>query len=90
MRAAETDAAARIAAARAARDQRLVDAIAGAARLDAERARAELAAHEQRLSAIQAAHRHALATVAGFPDSRIDELARWALARAIGVTGEVR
>jgi hypothetical protein len=88
VRAAEADAAARIAAARGARDRRLAVAIAEAERVDAERARGERAAHEQALSAIETTNRDALAALAGFPDSRIDDLARWALARAVGVTGE--
>lgn len=88
MRAAEADAAARIAAARAARDRRLADALAEAERVDAGRARGERAAHEQALAAIETATRDALAALTGFPDSRIDDLARWALARAVGDTGE--
>jgi hypothetical protein len=88
VRAAEIDAAERIAAARAARDRRLSTAIAEAERVDAERARDERSAHDQELSAIETAHRGALASLADIADSRIDDLARWALARAIAITGE--
>jgi hypothetical protein len=88
VRAAEAGAAARLAEARAVREQRLADAIAEAKRLNAERARSERAAHEQALWAIEAAHRDALASLANTPDRRIDDLAQWALARAVGATGE--
>lgn len=88
VRAAEVDAATRIAAARAAREERLAAASTGSARADAERARVERAAHEQALLTIEADHRDALAAITDIPDSRIDDLARWVVAQAIGVRGE--
>jgi hypothetical protein len=88
VRAAREDAARRIASARAAMEQRLLEAREAAERADAEGARAERVSHEETLSAVEAAHRGALAAIASLSDERVDELARWAVARAIGDTGE--
>jgi hypothetical protein len=88
VRAAEADRASRIASARAAREQRLAASSSEAARADAERARAERAAHDQALAALETAHRDALAGITDLPDSRIDQLARWAVSRVIGLNGE--
>ena len=86
VRNATEQAAYRIAEARAASERRLAAAEDEAARADAERARAEHAAHNDALSAIRNAHQASMAAIT-ISDERVDELARWALARVIG-TGE--
>jgi uncharacterized protein YaiL (DUF2058 family) len=88
VRAARDEAAALVAAARETQERRLTVEREAAERADAERARAERLAHEQALAEIDAAHRAALEAIASVSDSRVDELARHALAAAIGVTGE--
>jgi hypothetical protein len=88
VRAAEKRAAERIATARETRDRRLVEAHAAAAQADATRSREELMAHEQTLAAIERGHQVALAAIAGLPDERLDELARWALDQIIGASGD--
>jgi hypothetical protein len=88
VRTAKDDAARRIAQARATRERRLAASQDEAARADADRALAERALHEQALSAIQSAHLASLAAITGISDQRVDELARWLLARAIARTGE--
>ena len=88
VRAAKDDAARRIVAARAAGEQRRSAAREAADRADAEQARAERVAHIEALSAIEAAHRAALATLTGLSDQRVDELARWAIGQVIDGSGE--
>lgn len=88
VRAARDEAARRIADARAAGEQRLTAAREAAERADADRARTERAGHDAALMAIRAAHEAALAGIAGVPDDRLNELARWAVAQAIGAAGE--
>jgi vacuolar-type H+-ATPase subunit H len=88
VRAARGDAGRRIAEARAARDLRLEAAREEAERAAAEQARLERAAHEKALAVIDAAHRAAIAAITHVSDSRVDELARWALSQAIASTGE--
>ena len=83
VRAARGEADRRIAAARAASEQRLAAAREAAKRADAERMEAERVSHVAALAAIQAAHQEALARIAAMAD-REDELARWAVAQAIG------
>jgi hypothetical protein len=87
VRAAKDDAGRRIAAARAAAEHRLTAAREAAESADAERARAERLIHEEALMTIDTRHRATLAAFANIPDSRIDELARLALAHAIAGTG---
>jgi hypothetical protein len=72
----------------AAGERRLTAAREAAERADADRARTEQADHEAALLAIRAAHEAALAGIAGVPDERLNELARWAIARAVGAAGE--
>ena len=88
VRAAKEDAARTIVAARAASDHRLVAAREAAERADAAQARSDRAVHEEALSAIDTAHQAALAAITNLSDRRVDEMARWALARAIAGTGE--
>ena len=88
VREAKDDAARRIAAARAAGELRLAAAREAAERTDAGRALAERADHEAALSAIRAAREAALVKIAGLPEERLNELARWAVVQAIGGTGE--
>jgi hypothetical protein len=88
VRAAETHAGERIAAAREARDRRLVEAHAAAARADAARAREERVAHEQALAAIETQHQGALAAMSRLSEERIDELGRWVLGQVIGASGD--
>ncbi len=88
VRAAHDTAAQRIAAARTAGEQRVIAAREAAERADAERARAERLSHDEALVAIAARHRATLAAIVGVPDSRIDELARQALAHAIAGSGD--
>lgn len=88
VRTAKEDAARRLAAARAARDRHLAEARVAADRADAERARAERAAHEEALSAVETAHRAALAAIRSISEARVEELARWALAEAMGSDGD--
>jgi hypothetical protein len=88
VRTAKDNAARRIAEAHAARERRLAASDDQAARADAERARADRALHEEALSAIDSAHQASLAAITNIGDKRVDELARWVLARAIARTGE--
>ena len=88
VRAAEESAALRIAAAREARDQRLIEAQGAAAHADAARSREERVAHEQALKAIANDHERALAAIAAVSGERIDELARWALGQVIDASGD--
>ena len=88
VRAAQADASRRIAAARAASDERLAAAREAAKRDDAERADAERVSHAAALAAIQTVHQGALARITATTDERLDELARWAVAHAIGESGE--
>ena len=88
VRTANDAAAERIAAARAAGEQRVIAAREAAERADAERARVERLSHEEALLTIAARHRATLAAIADIPDSRIDELARLALAHAIAGSGD--
>jgi hypothetical protein len=87
VRVAEAQAARRIAAAREARDRRLVEAHDAAAHADAARSREERTAHEQALAAIEREHLVIVAAINGLSDERIDELARWALDQVIGANG---
>jgi hypothetical protein len=79
----------RVAAAKTTREQRLEAARAAAARADAEQARIEQVDHERELAAIEAAHQAVLGAIAELSDDRVDELARWALARVIAGHGDV-
>jgi vacuolar-type H+-ATPase subunit H len=88
VRAAQDDAARRIAAARAEGERRVKEAREAAERADADRALAECADHEAALSAIRAAHEAALVEIATLPDDRVNELASWSVAQAIGGSGE--
>jgi hypothetical protein len=88
VRGAEARAAGQIAAAHAARDRRLVEARETAAQADEARSREERFAHEQTLAAIEREHQMALEGIDGLSDQRIEELARWAVAQAIGTSGD--
>lgn len=88
VRAARDDAGRRIAAARAAGERRLTAAREAAERAAVVRGRTEQADHDAALLAIRAAHEAALAGIAGVPDERLNELARWVIARAIGAAGD--
>ena len=88
VRNAKDAAARRIAAARDASERRLIAARHEAEQADVERARAEQIAWETELAAVERNHRAAIEAITGFPESRVDALARWALARAIGGSGE--
>ena len=88
VREAKEDAARRVAAAREAGERLQSVGPEAAERADDERARAERVAHEEALMAIDTAQRAARAAITSVSDTRVDELARWALTRAIGVTGE--
>jgi hypothetical protein len=88
VRAAREHAARRIAEARAAGDRRVAASREAAQRTDAERARAERVGHEEALAAIDATHRAAISAIENVSESRVDELARWALREAIAGTGE--
>ena len=88
IRVATDDAARRVAAARDAGQRRLAAASEAAARADDDSARAERVAHDEALAAIEGAHRAALTAITQVSDVRLDELARWALHRAMGVSGE--
>jgi len=84
VRAAKQEASRRIAEATAAAEQRRAAAHQAAEARDAEQARADRVAHEQALEAIAAAHRQVLEAIDRTPDSRIDDLADWALVQAMG------
>jgi hypothetical protein len=88
VRAAKEDAARRIAEARAAGERRLATAREASERTDAQRAQTERVAHEDALAAIAATHRATIAAIESVSDSRVNELARWALRQAIARTGE--
>jgi len=88
VRAAREEADRRIAGARAERDRRLTSAHETAAQADAERLEDERVAHAAALSAIETANQAALAATSGITGERVDELARWAVAQAIGTSGE--
>jgi vacuolar-type H+-ATPase subunit H len=88
VRAAHEDAGRRITAARAVSDERLAAAREAAKRADAERAEAERASHAAALAALQTAHHAMLARITAIADDRVDDLARWAVAQAIGEGGE--
>jgi hypothetical protein len=90
VRAACDNAERRLAAARAARDQRVAAAHEAAAHADEERAVADRLLHDQALAAIDAAHQAALARRAGLSAERVDELARWVIEEAIGARGGSR
>lgn len=79
----------RVAAAKKTGEQRLEAARATAARADAEQARIERINHDRELSAIDAAHQAALQAIAALSADRVDELARWALARVIAGNGDI-
>lgn len=79
VRAAEEDAASRIAGARTASGQRLATARQAAEQTNSARAREERAAHEAALAAIGTTHRAAVAAMTDISDRQVDELARWAL-----------
>jgi hypothetical protein len=88
VRTAKENAARRIAEARAVSEHRLAVSRGEAARADAQRARAERVVHEEALSAIHAAHQASLAAITNLFDKRVEELARWVLARAIAPAKE--
>lgn len=85
---AREDGRRRVAAAKTIGDQRLEAARAAAARADVEQARIEQIDHERELAAIEAAHQSALQAIAALSEDRVDELARWALARVIAGNGD--
>ena len=84
VRAAEEDRSHQVAAANAARQQRLAAAHEAATRADAEQARADRLEYDKAFAAIQAAHQASLSAIISLSDERVDELARWALEQAIG------
>jgi hypothetical protein len=88
VRLAEARAAGRIAAARDARDRRLVEARDAAAQADAARSRNERVAHEQALAAIENDHQKVVAAINGLSDERLEELARWAVEQVIEAGGD--
>ena len=88
VRAAREDADRRIAGARAERERGLTAAREMATHADTERLDAERAAHAEALAAIEAASQAALAAITGITANRLDELARWAVAQAMGTGGE--
>jgi vacuolar-type H+-ATPase subunit H len=87
VRAAHEGATRRIAAARAASEERLAEARDAATRADSEQMEAERVGHAAALAEIQADLETALARISAIAD-REDELARWAVAQAIAETGE--
>ena len=89
VRAAHEDASRRLAAARALAEQRLAAAREAAKLADHTRAEAEQVSHAAALATIQMAHKATLARMAALAEPRVDELARWAVAQAIGGNGEV-
>jgi vacuolar-type H+-ATPase subunit H len=88
VRVATETAARRVAAACEEGQRRVAAAQEAAARADVEQARADRVAHDEALSAIDDAHQAALAAISQVSEARLDELARWALDRAIGDRGE--
>ncbi|HUL73336.1 MAG TPA: hypothetical protein VLT86_09565 [Vicinamibacterales bacterium] len=82
-------AAAQIAEAQDERERRLASARDAIARTDAEQASADHAAHVDALAAIDARHRAALRVITELPDTRVDDLARLALLRAIETGGDL-
>ena len=87
VRAARDDASRRIAAARAVNEQRLAAAREAAKRVDSEQMEAERVSHAAALAEIQADLDTVVARISAMAE-REDELARWAVAQAIGETGE--
>lgn len=86
---ARDDASRLVAEARAASERRMSDARHDEERANAERARAEAIAHAETLAGIDAASRAVLADFTRISDERINEMARWALAKAITVEGDL-
>jgi hypothetical protein len=83
----EHAARAKVEAARAALQSATEGVDAELERLAELEARADEAAHGAALAALSTAHRATLATFAGVSDERIEQLARDALARAVGSRG---
>lgn len=83
VRAVEEDCSHQVAAASAARQQRLAAAHEAAARADAEQARADRLEYDKAFAAIQASHQASLSAITSLSDERVDELARWALEQVI-------
>jgi hypothetical protein len=88
VRAAEQDAARRVAAERAEGDRRLAAARDDIERAVGEEARVEQDAHVAARAALAAVHRRTLAALMDVADDRIDDLARRALRRATGAAGD--
>ena len=88
VRVATEAAAQRVAAARQEGQRCVAAAQEAAARADVEQARADRIALDKALSAIDDAHRAALAAISQVSEARLDELARWVLHRAIGDRGD--
>jgi hypothetical protein len=88
VQAAGEDAARRIATERAEGDRRLAAARDNTERAVNEEARAEHDAHVAARAALAAARRTTLAALTDLADDRINDLARRALQRAIGVAGD--
>ena len=88
VRAARDDADRRIAEARAERERRLTAARETATHADTERLENERVAHAAALSAIETASQAAIAAITGITEKQVDELARWAVAQAMGAGGE--
>jgi hypothetical protein len=86
---AKEDASRLVAEARAASERRMSEARHAEERANAERARAEAIAHQETLAGVDAAGRAVLADLMRISDERINELARWALAKAITVEGDL-
>lgn len=87
VRNAETDAAHRLAEARAEGERVLAAARVQQARTGDDEALVDRAAHERSLTAIRDQHETAVRAITGVSDERIGELARRALDRAIGGGG---
>ena len=88
VRVAREDADRRIAEARADQERRLTAARDTVTHADNERLDNERVAHAAALSAIETANQAALAAINGITETRVDELARWAVAQATGTGGE--
>ena len=88
VRRATDDADRSIAAARDAGERRVGAAREEAERVDADRAATDKVASEASIAAIERDHLSRLDAITNLPESRVDALARWAIAQAIGDTGE--
>lgn len=87
VRDAESDAARRLDEARREGERMLAAARLQQERAGADEALADRAAHEQKLAAIHDQHQAVLRAITSVSDQTIDELARRALDRAVGIGG---